>query len=119
MTKADVEAQLVQGSDDEAEYGIWAPPNPEELWTAENAITDLQKGELAPEQLAKRACHKSEACWKKDKTAILSVNEPKSQLPSILDVLSRSIGEAPAVTEARPLNMLHTVIHFRKPNREI
>ena len=55
MTKADVEAQLVQGSDDEAEYGIWAPPNPEELWTAENAITDLQKGELAPEQLAERA----------------------------------------------------------------
>ena len=50
-------------------------------------------------------------------TAIPSVNELKSQLPSILDDLSQSIGEAPAVTEAGPLNMLHTAIHLRKPNR--
>jgi hypothetical protein len=46
-------------------------------------------------------------------TAIPSVNELWSQLPSILDDLSQSIGEAPAVTEAGPLNMLHTAIHLK------
>jgi pre-mRNA-processing factor 17 len=48
---------LVYGSDDEAEYGIWAPPSKEERWNAENNLTDVQKGgldSLAPEQLAER-----------------------------------------------------------------
>ena len=54
-SKAEAEAQLVQGSDDEAEYGIWAPPSSEEVWAADNAITVFQKGELAPEQMAERA----------------------------------------------------------------
>jgi pre-mRNA-processing factor 17 len=54
MKRKDVEAELVQGSDDEAEYGIWAPPSAEEQWAADNAITAFQKGELAPEQLAQR-----------------------------------------------------------------
>jgi len=47
---------LVQGSDDEAEYGVWGPPGAEEQWAAENAVTDVQKGvALAPEQLAERS----------------------------------------------------------------
>lgn len=48
---------LVYGSDDEAEYGIWAPPSQEERWHQENALSDIQKGgleSLAPEQLAER-----------------------------------------------------------------
>lgn len=53
-TKKD-DVQLVQGSDDEADYGVWAPPSVEEQWAADNAITAAQKGELAPEQLAERA----------------------------------------------------------------
>eukprot|EP00536_Pseudo-nitzschia_multiseries_P002066 jgi/Psemu1/322383/estExt_fgenesh1_pg.C_270042 len=49
---------LVYGSDDEAVYGVWAPPSKEERWHADNALTDLQKGgpdALAPEQIAERA----------------------------------------------------------------
>jgi pre-mRNA-processing factor 17 len=49
---------LVYGSDDEAVYGVWAPPNKEERWHAENSMSDIQKGgleSLAPEQLAERA----------------------------------------------------------------
>lgn len=49
---------LVQGSDDEAEYGVWGPPTQEERWQAENSLSDLAKGGidgLAPEQLAERA----------------------------------------------------------------
>lgn len=49
------ETLLVQGSDDEADYGVWAPPSAEERWAADNAVTDLQKGDLAPAQLAERA----------------------------------------------------------------
>eukprot|EP00934_Nitzschia_sp_Nitz4_P008678 Nitzschia sp. Nitz4//scaffold21_size171442//17789//19648//NITZ4_002143-RA/size171442-processed-gene-0.40-mRNA-1//-1//CDS//3329542357//8668//frame0 len=48
---------LVYGSDDEAEYGVWAPPSKQERWQAENALTDVQRGgveSLAPEQLAER-----------------------------------------------------------------
>ena len=48
---------LVYGSDDEVEHGIWAPPNKEERWAAENSLTDIAKGgieSLAPEQLAER-----------------------------------------------------------------
>jgi pre-mRNA-processing factor 17 len=48
---------LVYGSDDEAVYGVWAPPSKEERWNADNALTDIQKGgvdSLAPEQLAER-----------------------------------------------------------------
>ena len=48
---------LVYGSDDEAMYGVWAPPSKEERWHAENVLTDIQKGgleSLAPEQLAER-----------------------------------------------------------------
>lgn len=48
---------LVYGSDDEAVYGVWAPPSKEERWQTENALTDIQKGgleSLAPEQLAER-----------------------------------------------------------------
>lgn len=47
--------ELVQGSEDEAEYGIWGPPTAEERFEMENTVTDLQKGELAPEQMAERA----------------------------------------------------------------
>uniref|UniRef100_A0A7S3P8G6 Pre-mRNA-processing factor 17 n=1 Tax=Amphora coffeiformis TaxID=265554 RepID=A0A7S3P8G6_9STRA len=49
---------LVQGSDDEAEYGVWGPPTQEETWMAQNKITQVQAGgveSLAPEQLAERA----------------------------------------------------------------
>lgn len=48
---------LVHGSDDEAEYGIWAPPSKEERWAADNALSDIARGgveSLAPEQLAER-----------------------------------------------------------------
>ena len=48
---------LVYGSDDEAVYGVWAPPSKEERWHADNTLTDIQKGgieSLAPEQLAER-----------------------------------------------------------------
>jgi acetyl-CoA carboxylase / biotin carboxylase 1 len=40
-------------------------------------------------------------------SVIPGAKELKSQLPNILDDLSQSIGEAPATTEAGPLNMLH------------
>ena len=33
---------------------MWAPRSAEEQYAADKAVTDLQKGELAPEQLAKR-----------------------------------------------------------------
>ena len=55
--KLDDKEPLVYGSDDEAEYGVWAPPSKEERWHAENALTDVQKhglDGLAPEQLAER-----------------------------------------------------------------
>jgi pre-mRNA-processing factor 17 len=48
---------LVYGEDDEAVYGVWAPPSTEERWHAENSMSDIQKGgleSLAPEQLAER-----------------------------------------------------------------
>ena len=56
-TKKRVKEPLVYGSDDEAVYGVWAPPSKEERWHTENALTDIQKGgleSLAPEQLAER-----------------------------------------------------------------
>ena len=43
-------------------------------------------------------------------SVIPSVSELKTQLPSILDDLSQSIGDAPAITEAGPLNMLHIAL---------
>lgn len=49
---------LVQGSDDEAEYGVWGPPGVEEQWHEENQLSDIHKSgveDLAPEQLAERA----------------------------------------------------------------
>ncbi|GAX11758.1 pre-mRNA-processing factor 17 [Fistulifera solaris] len=47
---------LVQGSDDEAEYGVWGPPGVEEEWMTEHQLSDMAKGEpLAPQQLAERA----------------------------------------------------------------
>jgi pre-mRNA-processing factor 17 len=49
---------LVEGSDDEAVYGVWGPPTKDEHWHADNALSDLQKEGmegLAPEQLAERA----------------------------------------------------------------
>jgi len=51
------EDDLVQGSDDEMVYGIWAPPGREEQWNADNQLSDVQKfGEdsLHPEQKAER-----------------------------------------------------------------
>jgi pre-mRNA-processing factor 17 len=49
---------LVEGSDDEATYGIWAPPSAEERARMADQVSDLAGGgeaELAPEQLAERA----------------------------------------------------------------
>jgi pre-mRNA-processing factor 17 len=49
---------LVEGSDDEAVYGVWGPPTKDEHWHTDNALSDLQKEGLeglAPEQLAERA----------------------------------------------------------------
>jgi pre-mRNA-processing factor 17 len=48
---------LVYGSDDEAVYGVWAPPSKEERWNADNSLTLIQKSgleSLEPEQLAER-----------------------------------------------------------------
>jgi WD domain, G-beta repeat len=48
---------LVYGSDDEAVYGVWAPPSKEEKYQGENSLTAIQKGgleSLEPEQLAER-----------------------------------------------------------------
>jgi pre-mRNA-processing factor 17 len=58
VTRKDKEEELVLGSDDEAEFGVWAPPSAEERWVAENQLSDITKGgleSLAPEQLAERA----------------------------------------------------------------
>jgi len=55
--KKDGKEPLVYGSDDEVEFGIWAPPSKEERWAAENSLSDIAKGgveALAPEQLAER-----------------------------------------------------------------
>ena len=49
---------LVEGSDDEAVYGVWGPPTRDEHWHEDNALSDLRKEGLeglAPEQLAERA----------------------------------------------------------------
>eukprot|EP00526_Cylindrotheca_closterium_P006248 CAMPEP_0113625836 /NCGR_PEP_ID=MMETSP0017_2-20120614/13350_1 /TAXON_ID=2856 /ORGANISM="Cylindrotheca closterium" /LENGTH=586 /DNA_ID=CAMNT_0000535973 /DNA_START=24 /DNA_END=1784 /DNA_ORIENTATION=+ /assembly_acc=CAM_ASM_000147 len=62
---------LVYGSDDEAVYGVWAPPSQEERWQAENSMSDIQKGgleSLAPEQLAERA-------YIKERDRLLGVRE--------------------------------------------
>jgi pre-mRNA-processing factor 17 len=51
------ESSLVNGSDDEAEHGVWAPPSKEEQWVLDNSLTDIAVGgmdALAPEQLAER-----------------------------------------------------------------
>jgi pre-mRNA-processing factor 17 len=51
------ESSLVNGSDDEAEHGVWAPPSKEEQWVVDNALSEIAKGgidSLAPEQLAER-----------------------------------------------------------------
>lgn len=50
---------LVYGSDDEAVYGIWAPPSKQEQWHAEQSLTELEKvggdiEQLQPEQIAER-----------------------------------------------------------------
>lgn len=48
---------LIYGSDDEAVYGVWAPPSREERWNADNSLTIIEKSgleSLAPEQLAER-----------------------------------------------------------------
>jgi len=57
MKKKKTKEPLVYGSDDEAVYGVWAPPSKEERWNADNMLTDIQKSgleSLAPEQLAER-----------------------------------------------------------------
>jgi pre-mRNA-processing factor 17 len=57
VRKKEEEEDLVMGSDDEAEYGVWGPPSAEERLRADNALTDVQRGgleALAPEQLAER-----------------------------------------------------------------
>lgn len=62
--KKKTDEELVHGSDDEAEHGIWAPPSQEERWVADNQLSDIQKGGLeglAPEQLAERAYQKEKA----------------------------------------------------------
>mmetsp|Transcript_20725 Transcript_20725/g.29542 ORF Transcript_20725/g.29542 Transcript_20725/m.29542 type:complete len:604 (-) Transcript_20725:39-1850(-) len=47
---------LVEGSDDEAIYGIWGPPTAHERHQELEAITDVAAGKpLLPEQLAERA----------------------------------------------------------------
>eukprot|EP00562_Extubocellulus_spinifer_P017165 CAMPEP_0178607702 /NCGR_PEP_ID=MMETSP0697-20121206/37742_1 /TAXON_ID=265572 /ORGANISM="Extubocellulus spinifer, Strain CCMP396" /LENGTH=687 /DNA_ID=CAMNT_0020246205 /DNA_START=79 /DNA_END=2142 /DNA_ORIENTATION=- len=59
---------LVEGSDDEATYGIWGPPSKEERDMAESQITDLARGvDLTDEQLAERA-HIAERNRRKGKT---------------------------------------------------
>ena len=48
--------ELVEGSDDEATYGIWGPPSAEERAMKDNQISDLARGvELSEEQMAERA----------------------------------------------------------------
>ena len=47
--------ELVEGSDDEATYGVWAPPSAHEQWLEQNTISDFRKGTMAPEQTAERA----------------------------------------------------------------
>lgn len=66
---------LVYGSDDEAVYGVWAPPSEEERWHSQNALTDIQKGgveSLAPEQLAERD-------YMKEKARLLGVKEEEQE----------------------------------------
>jgi hypothetical protein len=47
---------LVEGSDDEAIYGIWGPPTPHELQEKIDSKTDIEAGNpLLPEQVAERA----------------------------------------------------------------
>ena len=47
--------ELVEGSDDEATYGVWGPPGTEERALRAEELSDVAKGvELAPEQVAER-----------------------------------------------------------------
>lgn len=43
-------APIVHGSDDEAEYGIWAPPSTEERWAVREGKTSQELGEMTEEQ---------------------------------------------------------------------
>ncbi|KAL3936366.1 MAG: hypothetical protein SGARI_002583, partial [Bacillariaceae sp.] len=66
---------LVYGSDDEAVYGVWAPPSKEEKWQSENILTDIQKGgmdSLEPEQLAERE-------YIKERDRLLGVKEEEKE----------------------------------------
>lgn len=47
--------QLVEGSDDEADYGVWGPPTTEERWAAQHYVTDMQKGDMTEAQEKERA----------------------------------------------------------------
>lgn len=61
--------ELVEGSDDEATYGIWGPPSAEERARKESQISDLARGvELSEEQLAERA-HLAERDRRRGKNA--------------------------------------------------
>jgi pre-mRNA-processing factor 17 len=55
LNQVSTQQSLVEGSDDEATHGVWAPPSAEEHHYTNDALTDVQASrELAPEQLAER-----------------------------------------------------------------
>jgi hypothetical protein len=79
---------LVYGSDDEAVYGVWAPPSKEEKWHTENSLTAIQKGgleSLEPEQLAERE-------YIKERDRLMGVQqEEKEELSGFERLMERRI----------------------------
>lgn len=103
---------LVYGSDDEAVYGIWAPPSKQERWQAENDLSDIQRGgleSLAPEQLAERA-------YIKERDRLLGVQEEaKDEQPAWERLMDRKMAHLlPPAMESDVVMEAKTTFHGRE-----
>lgn len=78
---------LVEGDDDEAVYGVWAPPSFEEKWHKDNSLSDIARGgveSLAPEQKAERE-------FIMERNRQMGLEEAKEQEPAIDRLLERKM----------------------------
>lgn len=94
--------QLVDGSDDEAEYGIWGPPSTEEKWAQEQTISDIARvGEegLEPQQLAERE-------YIKERNRQLGMQEEKEEGTSFERIIERKMAHLlpPKQSKDGPVN---------------
>lgn len=101
------EEPLVYGSDDEVEYGVWAPPSKEERWEAENNLSDVAKfgvEGLAPEQRAERE-------YIQERNRQLGIEEEQKEEESTIDrVVERKMAHLlpPKMTSESPIEATTT-----------